>query len=499
MKKAFTLLFLILISVSLYSQPKSDFSTAYINAEKNPQLRIDAETLAGQQGLPYNIYIKNTAMIEAVAIENGNVIYSVITDFLHPFSGSYCAYYKDIRSTFNFSKARVTYGDRTIDNTGEQLIINPRKTSGMLYLIPCFTTARRNVWAFDYETGDLVDSAFVPYSSPILQGPRKVLQISRSRIIIADQTSDVVQLFDTSGAFIQTFAPSTGLNNAILDNVRDMIFRDNGNLLVTNAGTVGNSENTIQQFSPQGVFLNTFAHDSIDSPYNLLFRNSDLLESNSGLLHNVIKFNKNNGAYLGDLLTSAVRFPQQMINLTGGRIALCEFSGVLSGIRIYDSLGILKDTLKGVQGIRGVWKLPNGNFLTTNSVGVYEVDDTTGNLVRTIVSGYNFNCISVFDPNFVTGANMIENSIPGEYKLFDNYPNPFNPSTTIKFSVPKKDIVRLSVYNALGRQVNELVNGTKEAGTYEITFDASALPSGVYFYKLQTGGYSSVKKMILIR
>ncbi|MCX6161922.1 MAG: T9SS type A sorting domain-containing protein, partial [Ignavibacteriae bacterium] len=88
---------------------------------------------------------------------------------------------------------------------------------------------------------------------------------------------------------------------------------------------------------------------------------------------------------------------------------------------------------------------------------------------------------------------------PGEYKLFDNYPNPFNPSTTIKFSVPKKDIVRLSVYDALGRQVNELVNGTKEAGTYEITFDASALPSGVYFYKLQTSGYSSVKKMILIR
>ncbi|TRZ65821.1 T9SS C-terminal target domain-containing protein [bacterium] len=499
MKKAFALLFFILITISAYSQLKYDFNSSYINAEKNPQLRIDAENLAVKQGLPYNIYIKDVAMVEAIAVENGNVIYSVITNFLHPYNGSYCAYYDDIRKNYDLSKARITYGYGTIDNSGEQLIFKQKKLVGMLYLIPCFTSSRRNVWAFDFNTGDLVDSAFVPYSSPILQAPRKVLQISRSRIIIADQVSDVVQLFDTSGAFIQTFAPSTGLNNAILDNIRDMIFRDNGNLLVTNAGTVGNSQNTIQQFSLQGVFLNTFASDSINSPYNLLFRNTDLLESNSSGAHNIIKFNKNTGAYTGDFLNSTLNFPQQMINLTGGRIALCEFSGVLSGIRIYDSLGILKDTLKGVTGVRGVWRLPNGNFLTTNSVGIYEINGTTGNLVRTIVSGYNFNCISVFDPNFVTGSNEVKSAIPDEFKLFNNYPNPFNPSTKIKFNIAKLSDVRIVVYDAIGREVRTLVNESLKPGTYEASFDGSQYPSGVYFYKLTADGFSETKSMILLK
>lgn len=92
----------------------------------------------------------------------------------------------------------------------------------------------------------------------------------------------------------------------------------------------------------------------------------------------------------------------------------------------------------------------------------------------------------------------IEN-LPTEYRLVQNYPNPFNPSTTIKYDIPKNNQVTLKVYNSIGKEVSEIVNGFKQAGSYSVTFDASKLPSGVYFYKLQAGEYSQVNKMILIK
>jgi hypothetical protein len=499
MKKLFTILIIILSTTYSFAQIKLDFNTVYNNAERNPKLRIAAENLAISKGMPYNIYITNKVMIEAVAVDNGRVVYSVITDFLNPFNGSYCTYFEDVQKTFDFSKARIMYGNRTVDNTGEQIFLNKRTVGTKLYIIPCIT--RKSVWAFDYNTGDLVDTAFIPNTEPALNFPRSVLQMSRTNILVADGNSDVVQLFDTSGAYIRVLAPLGGLNNAILDNIRDVAFHPNGTLLVTNWGTVGNSYNTVQQFTSTGAFIGTFATTNLNSPYNMLFRSNDFLVSNSSGVNDICRFDKNTGAYLGNFLTSALNFPIQMISLPGGKVGVAEFSGVLSGIRIYDSLGVLTDTLKGAQGIRGVWKLPNGNFLATG-LGVFEVNGTTGALVRTIVSGsllYNFSCIAVYDPDLITGSNEVINTVPTEYKLYSNYPNPFNPSTTIKFAIPRKDNVKLTVYDALGRAVSELVNGTKEAGTYEVSYNASSLASGIYFYKLETTGFSEVKKMMLLK
>jgi hypothetical protein len=92
-----------------------------------------------------------------------------------------------------------------------------------------------------------------------------------------------------------------------------------------------------------------------------------------------------------------------------------------------------------------------------------------------------------------------EETNPSDYVLNQNYPNPFNPSTMISFSIPARALVSLKVYDALGREVSELLNGEKEAGTYNISFNASGLANGVYFYKLNAGSFSSVKKMILIK
>lgn len=86
-----------------------------------------------------------------------------------------------------------------------------------------------------------------------------------------------------------------------------------------------------------------------------------------------------------------------------------------------------------------------------------------------------------------------------DYNLYQNYPNPFNPSTIINYQLIEDDFVNLSIYNSVGEIVAELVNQQQERGYYSIEFDASNLPSGVYFYKIKSNNFSDVKKMILLR
>jgi hypothetical protein len=86
-----------------------------------------------------------------------------------------------------------------------------------------------------------------------------------------------------------------------------------------------------------------------------------------------------------------------------------------------------------------------------------------------------------------------------EFELYDNYPNPFNPSTTIRYALPYSSNVALAVFNALGQQVATLVNWIQEAGYHEVKFDGSNLASGVYFYRIQAGSFVQTKKLILLR
>lgn len=93
----------------------------------------------------------------------------------------------------------------------------------------------------------------------------------------------------------------------------------------------------------------------------------------------------------------------------------------------------------------------------------------------------------------------VEEQLPTSYSLEQNYPNPFNPTTQIKYSIAKPGVVTLRVYDVLGRQVAELVNKQQEAGNYVVNFDASRLSSGVYIYKIESGSFNSVKKMMLVK
>lgn len=99
----------------------------------------------------------------------------------------------------------------------------------------------------------------------------------------------------------------------------------------------------------------------------------------------------------------------------------------------------------------------------------------------------------------LTGVSNELNNTPKDFALSQNYPNPFNPSTVISYSIPSAANVKVIVYNAVGQKVEIIKNGFKQAGNYSVSFNASDLPSGIYFYRLEAGQFSQVKKMLLLK
>ena len=120
---------------------------------------------------------------------------------------------------------------------------------------------------------------------------------------------------------------------------------------------------------------------------------------------------------------------------------------------------------------------------------------------------FNFNFLVSIDgwPYWTDSAQVIvtgiddEIQVPLTFSLEQNYPNPFNPNTIIKYSIPQSSQVILKIFNTLGEEIETLVNEEKPSGTYKITWNAINLPSGVYFYRLQAGGFVQTRKMILLK
>jgi hypothetical protein len=92
-----------------------------------------------------------------------------------------------------------------------------------------------------------------------------------------------------------------------------------------------------------------------------------------------------------------------------------------------------------------------------------------------------------------------QNDIPTEFQLYKNYPNPFNPSTTIRYDLPQRDQVKLTIHNILGEQVKTYVNQDMPAGTHRFNVNMENLPSGIYFYTITTSNFIKSRKMVLIR
>ncbi|HEY5124396.1 MAG TPA: LamG-like jellyroll fold domain-containing protein [Ignavibacteria bacterium] len=168
-------------------------------------------------------------------------------------------------------------------------------------------------------------------------------------------------------------------------------------------------------------------------------------------------------------------------------------------------LTVLDDSI-GNSVNSGVYLSPWTQYaIPLNAMGTFGNTVLNGNWVLTITDGAATNTGKLlswglrFNNSILVNSNIISSIIPDKFKLYQNYPNPFNPVTKIKFEVPKGGLVKIAVYDVLGREVKTILNEAVNPGVYDKEFDGSYLSSGIYYCKMVAGEYTNVKKMILIK
>jgi hypothetical protein len=168
---------------------------------------------------------------------------------------------------------------------------------------------------------------------------------------------------------------------------------------------------------------------------------------------------------------------------------------LISGTGGPDLSTIVPIPARNLEMVSTDWEVPLG---LDNSAKIYAMIDPD-NTMSEIHENNNLGFIPL-RVSAITGIeNEIELLIPQEYSMQQNFPNPFNPSTTIKYSIPKLSFVTIKIYDVLGSEVVALVNEEKPLGTYELSWNAKDLTSGVYFYRLQAGSFVQTRKMILLK
>jgi len=212
--------------------------------------------------------------------------------------------------------------------------------------------------------------------------------------------------------------------------------------------------------------------------------------------------------YLNTGSQTSPGFPvDQKINRVGGYYQFNPVGG--DHLLITAFIGI---TTPGDTTIIGSGAIAIGNTVSTYtqfSLDINYISEESpnwGNITITIIdtsestSGHIGSTMLIDDLDIIVGVEDSEdNIIVEEFTLEQNYPNPFNPITKIKYQIPELSFVSIKVYDVLGNEITTLVNEERPAGTYELTWNATNLPSGVYFYRLQAGFFVETKKMVLLR
>jgi hypothetical protein len=253
-----------------------------------------------------------------------------------------------------------------------------------------------------------------------------------------------------------------------------------------------------------GLFLERSGKidDAITFYKNLIANDKYVRIALSQLSHIKYKYAKNEMAnYFDNLLTTSVEYRAQVKKMLGDMyLQNDQFDNAISA---YDD--VIKNYSTEYDGI-------SARFEKLFAYLHIKKDPTTAAQILSEIKGMNSKDVEVqmrlnIAENLINGANkrmgksanLVGDNIPKTYGLYQNFPNPFNPSTTIRYQIPKPGLVTLKLYDILGREVATLVGENKIEGTYDVSFDASRFASGIYFYKLDAGQCTQIKKMILLK
>jgi len=258
----------------------------------------------------------------------------------------------------------------------------------------------------------------------------------------------------------------------------------------------------VRRYELDGTFVGEFTSAGVfqsigidwDSDGNLY------VSSYSGDL--VRKFDTN-GNDLGVFVNTNLLGPTNIWFDDNDDLLILDYNG--TAVKRYDTTGtFVSNFINGLGQSEGIDFFPNGNILigngATSSVKMY---DSNGNYIEDLIlSGSG----GLTTPNAVVIREVNLSSVSGDddiitnsFLLEQNYPNPFNPTTLISYQLPVSSEVTLKVYNTLGKEITTLVSEELAVGSHKVEFDASELPSGIYFYQLIANKYIETKKMILLK
>jgi hypothetical protein len=479
MKTTFQLFLLtVIFCVVTYAQYTHNltFQEVITQAEENPELISEARNLTALLDIPHTIYLPEKIFIQAMAIEEGRVVYAVFNNIIDVYENGEVAYWQEIVSRFDLTKARIHFVNKPTQNPTlgyPEPQIGDAVFATKMLMVPDWTND--GVATLNDVTGDLINASFI-VDPTNLSSPKEANLAPWGNITVSDQIDDGVMEYDTAGAFIRFFAPAGGANTNILNNVRGHNFRANGNMVVCNSDA-GNPD-AVAEFDQSGNYLGNFIANSsggLDSPFDIVFRTSDCLVSASS--SNAIHRYDLNGVYINDLVSSGIAFPQQILEMPNGNIAVAGFS-IPSGIYIYSPTGTLLKTLNVVTGNRSVYLLPNGNIITTNGTGVHEIDSTSGVLVRTIIAGANYQYVSLYDyttiPVELTSftANVVDENVVLSWATATETNN---QGFEIERSVDGLSFINIGYVPGFGT--------TTEPNSYSYT--DQSVTSGKYYYRLK--------------
>jgi len=230
--------------------------------------------------------------------------------------------------------------------------------------------------------------------------------------------------------------------------------------------------------------------------YNIVGINSNSIIGLLGAIHCIMKeVGVFNTVWISHAKMDSVVFDEDSITVS----AVIKTKSGVAEASIYwttdTTLGFNSASMEFVSGDSAVGYIP----VQIDSTVIYYYISATSNSGRTvtkpIVAPAGFYRFII--ENSIT--DIADNSQPEEFYLYQNYPNPFNPNTKIEFRISDFGFVTLKVYDVLGNEVATLQNEEKPAGTYEIEFNATGLPSGVYFYTLRASSFVETRKMVLLR